>query len=292
MNPLTRKTLPARRAFALPVVMLIMIVIATVGVVMLERQGAQALAIGRQVSGYDEHHASRGMKEAIDAWITNGQRKPIRDRIDSFGRAFELDLPNGIDGKGMQTLTILLVDAQGTVLSDFTGFAGQALDDGRAILTVLRNSALPAEEAYLRAQGPISISANSATPEVLLAVAEAATGGEGAQSFVDEILKSRDEGQLNSAAIGEACNASGAEPEARAKLQRFITADPLLWMVTVEVRRGGPTGTLNARYRGLATLVDKSASRQNTPQGMQRSSVFLTWEKQDAQQIQRESMGL
>ena len=104
-----------------------MMIITIVGMVMLERQSAQSLTIGRQVSGYDEHHASRGMKEAIDAWIRSSPRRSLRDRLDASGRAFEIDLPTGIDGKGLQTLAISLADAQGTILNEFTGFTGQPL---------------------------------------------------------------------------------------------------------------------------------------------------------------------
>jgi hypothetical protein len=274
------------------VVLLVMMIITIVGMVMLERQSAQSLTIGRQVSGYDEHHASRGMKEAIDAWIRSSPRRSLRDRLDTSGRAFEIDLPTGLDGKGLQTLAISLADAQGTVLNEFTGFTGQPLEDAKAILLALRNAALPAESLYMRGQGPISISAASATPEVLRAVVEAGTGGEGVDAFVDAILKARDEGTLTNASIAEAGNAAQVSPEARAKLQRFVTADPTLWKVTVEVRRGGSTGPLFARYQGLAALAISSSYSRSSSQSTTRSSVFLTWEKQDAQQIMMEAAGL
>lgn len=269
-----------------------MMIVTIVGMVMLERQSAQSLTIGRQVSGYDEHHASRGMKEAIDAWIRSNSRRSLRDRLDANGRAFEIDLPTGIDGKGLQTLSISLADAQGTVLNEFTGFNGQPLEDAKAILLALRNAALPAEGLYMRGQGPIAVSAASASPEVLRAVADAATDGEGADEFVDAILKARDEGTLTSASISESANAAQLSPESRAKIQRYVTADPTLWKVTVEVRRGGSTGPLFARYQGLAVLAISSSYSRSTTQSSTRSSVFLTWEKQDAQQIMMEAAGL
>lgn len=281
-----------RRAFALPVVLLVMMIITIVGMVMLERQSAQSLTIGRQVSGYDEHHASRGMKEAIDAWIRSSPRRSLRDRLDASGRAFEIDLPTGIDGKGLQTLAISLADAQGTILNEFTGFTGQPLEDAKSILLALRNAALPAESLYMRGQGPIAISAASASPEVLRAVVDAATGGEGVDAFVDAILKARDEGTLTNASVSEAANAAQVSPEARAKIQRFVTADPTLWKVTVEVRRGGSTGPLFARYQGLAALAISSSYSRTSSQSTTRSSVFLTWEKQDAQQVMMEAAGL
>ena len=281
-----------RRAFALPVVLLVMMIITIVGMVMLERQSAQSLTIGRQVSGYDEHHASRGMKEAIDAWIRSSPRRSLRDRLDASGRAFEIDLPTGIDGKGLQTLAISLADAQGTILNEFTGFTGQPLEDAKSILLALRNAALPAESLYMRGQGPIAISAASASPEVLRAVVDAATGGEGVDAFVDAILKARDEGTLTNASVSEAANAAQVSPEARAKIQRFVTADPTLWKVTVEVRRGGSTGPLFARYQGLAALAISSSYSRTSSQSTTRSSVFLTWEKQDAQQVVMEAAGL
>lgn len=285
-----------RSAFALPMVLLVMMIIAIVGMVMLERQGAQTLTIGRQVSGYDEHHTSRGVKEAIDAWLGSNPRTGLRDRLDVTGRAFDIDLASGLDGRGMQTLSVSMFDAQGTVLNEFTGYVGQTMDDGKAILESLRAAALPAESLYMRGQGPIAVSAATATPEVLRAVVDAATGGEGTDAYVDAVLKARDEASLTATKLSEAANEAKVSPEIRAKLQRYLTADPTLWQIVIDVRRGGSTGELVTRYKGLAVLAVRSASARGASQtGMQsssRSSVFLTWEKQDQQQLRMEAAGL
>ena len=73
----TSRTITARRAFALPLVVLLLLVGGlTIGLLM-ERHGISYRAIARHVENYKSHHRAAGVKECILRWLDTA-----RGRVD------------------------------------------------------------------------------------------------------------------------------------------------------------------------------------------------------------------
>jgi hypothetical protein len=60
-------------------------------------------------------------------------------------------------------------------------------------------------------------------------------------------------------------------------MNRLLTAEPVIWKATIEVRRGAGRGSLTARYAGLVLLRAGGQRRQGLAADLQ-SGAFLTWE--------------
>ncbi|MCX5688663.1 MAG: hypothetical protein NTV94_02525, partial [Planctomycetota bacterium] len=89
-------TLHHRRGMALPVVLLLVLVSGIVISVMMERHVVQALTVQRELQQYAFHHTSKGVQEAIEAWLrqTNATRN-MAEAIEADGHAFDLTLDGG-----------------------------------------------------------------------------------------------------------------------------------------------------------------------------------------------------
>src|SRR4051812_26592877 len=119
--PPPRPSRHARRAFALPMVLMLVLISGVLLAVMIDRQGAQALTVQRELDSYTFHHISRGVQEAIEAWIRNNGNNDIAGALDVDGHAFDLQVEGG------QLVRISFYEAQDTVLAELAGLNGDSL---------------------------------------------------------------------------------------------------------------------------------------------------------------------
>lgn len=262
------RTGPAARAFALPMVLVLVVVVGLMSAIMLERQSAQRLTVQRQLRWYSEHHARLGLQEAIEAWIKSlPSGLELGDALPASGHFLDLELPGG------EVAVVTLVERQNAVLVDLAAVEKVLQDDAAAIVqacaAVFGEAGPP--DGY-RTVGPASLSTHTASPELLEVAAQAVTGDPGvARAFAASIVADRasNGGRSGPNAIGYAITDSSADPDLRAQLSRMFTVRPSLYYATVELRTSR-TGGAQARYGGYFSVGNRAGSSDRT--------AFLTWE--------------
>lgn len=274
---MTGASLPtrARRAFTLPVVLLLVLIAGITVAVMLERQTAQSLTVNRELEAYTFRHVSKGVQEAVEAWLRiSGASRAMAENIDTDGHAFDLTLDSG------QNVRILFFDGQDKALIEMAGLSATAREEARLILQELQARAGPKARALVRRDGPLAVSANTAPPEVLYAVINAVTEGDGTEQLVNEVIYARNEKPLDAQALTEVLNQSSLEVDARNRLAMTLTAQPTLWRVVAEA--DSPSNVYPRRpprrYCGTVVLTAPGGGVRDKTTALERSSMIIEWQ--------------
>ncbi|MEQ8770156.1 MAG: hypothetical protein RIB60_06570 [Phycisphaerales bacterium] len=258
---------PSRRAYILVVVVMLTIVVGMMAAVGLNRQGAQSLEVTRQTRAYQQHHAARGIQEAIGVWLRTVSARNLADALGERGHALDITLDGGV------TLEVYLHDGQGSALADLSGVVQAEVDIAGATLANLQN--LVGDERfslYTREGGPAAVSINAAPEPVIRAVLLSTLTEAMTDEMTDAIMDMRSAGtRLTRNDLTEALTAVGATGVERTAVTRMITEQPEVWWVTV-IGRHTIRG-VTARYGGLVVL--RSASRGGTSAG---TSSFVSWQ--------------
>lgn len=266
-----------RRAFALPLVLLMSVAVSLMIAVMLERQMAQRLTIARQVEAYQRHHVAKGIQEIIDSWIRSVSGRALSSTIVEGVPVLTLTLADG------STAEVTFKDAQGSVLSSAAGLVGRDARDAVAIRAALPRVSRPTELAPLtRDVGPLAVSVRSAPPEVIEAVYTAIGGASGAREFAQRLIDARTSKPLEQSDIARTAITLGIPGEARARLNELLVPEPSLWFVTVEIRTGrssGSPGRVVAREGGHIVVQARRPGRASAGAIWEKSSAFLSWQK-------------
>lgn len=259
-----------RRAFAMPMVIALVVVVGLMTAVMLERQSAQRQTVDRQLRWYQEHHARLGLQEAIEAWIKSlPSNADLHALLPANGHFIDLKL------RGGTTASVTLIERQNAVLTDLSAVDDTIVDMAAAIAAAVAQIYGPeGPPDGLRTVGPPQLSTHTASRELIELAVQAVTGDRAvAKGFASSILADR-EGNGNistSGAVGTAITDSGADPELRATLANLFTVRPTLYYAVVELRTSA-YGKPSARYGGYFSVAnDRNLS------SLERSA-FLTWE--------------
>jgi hypothetical protein len=259
-------------------VLMLVLVSGIIIAVMMERQSAQAHAVQRELDSYRFHHISRGIQEAVEAWIRSNGNNDIASALDQDGHAFDLEV-EGSRTHG-DTVHIYFYEAQGGALADFSGLSGDALDLARGVIERLRDEQGARAANFIRRDGPVAISINSAPEEVLHAALASVLDHQEANSLISEVKRAREEGTLiDTQALTGMYDTAGVDAQSRPKLQGLITAQPVLWQVVAEadLPRGVYPPPSPVRYGGLAIIAGPAGSRDKS-NTLQRNSSFVSWE--------------
>lgn len=261
-----------RRGFALPLVALLVLVMALVLVVVIERSTIGYLAGRRQIAVYTDHHRAAGMKEIVNRWLETS-RDSIPDMLDGDGRAFDLDIGDG------QRVVVFLDPAQGSALSDPGQVVGRRREIVEDTVTLLKRrfptggDALAdpsANRQFLRPLGPPEIDVNTAPEEVLEALLLAITEPRRASPLLKDLIRRRGDADLKPDDIQKVLTESDLDRIEQAEVRSMLTASPSLWRAVTETRRGERVVDRSGGY----LLVD-GTSRTG---GMNQSGLFLSWE--------------
>ncbi len=264
-----------RRAFVLPLVFLLSLVIAMGLALAVERNTMKAHNISRQVRAYREHHAAKGIQEAVSAWLNLQNARTVSDALGENGHALDLILPD------RSIIKVYLKDGQGTIL-DPSAADSRDYNDALAIrqrLELLCEEAKVDYKQYERPIGPFAVSVNDADPIVLQAVAEHLLGIDQGADLVSRLRDAiAEKGRLERQDLLSVAADLGLDGETRNALIAMLTTTPELWFVTVELYGGGAalTSQLTARYGGLVPL--SSTGRGTAGGAWEQPGVFLTWE--------------
>lgn len=249
--------------------MLLFIVVGTtLMAALLSRYGNQILTVQRQVEGYQNHHASKGIQECVSAWMVAGTGQSMRDMLDREGRAFTLELDGGA------RMEVFFREAQDTLLAEFAGLSRNELHLAAGSVDRLREIAGGRAAGMIRKEGPLQVSVVSAPREVLEAIAQSVAGDTSGSEVASELLRLRNEPKPTPARLLEALTNTKVSPSERTELLAMLTVDPVLWKVRARVRT--PDGRV-ALYEGLALVQTAAARARAATTGVQRSSAFLAW---------------
>lgn len=262
-----------RRAFALPMVILLMVAISLTISVAMRRHTAEQLLVSRQIQGYSDHHTGRGLQNAIGAWLRMQNGREIVDVLAATdGHAMDIVLQDE------SVVSVSLFDAQGTLLSNLESLNDRETSEAAAALSHL-SSAVDSRtfRRETRAMGPFGVSARSASLEVLRAVGRACSESKGSRIAI-EMARIQDSGEsVSRQTLIEVATRVGLTAEERATMLRFLVTDVEMWGVVVEVRagRGASQGRLLARYGGI-TRIRANTGRTSTS-NLLDSGTFRTW---------------
>ncbi|MEM7623376.1 MAG: hypothetical protein AAF235_09250 [Planctomycetota bacterium] len=185
----------AARAFVLPIVILLMLVVGLTATVMLARADVQTRDVQRMVNGYTTHHAAVGVQAAVEAWIQQLGQSDVADQIDDDGFALAI-----LPGDGTE-LRLYFFDAQGGVRDNVDGLPTAAAE---TLLPVIESLAASLPEpprpgetladvapGLFRRVGPWQIGLRSAPEPVVDAIAEAVAGATRARELATRIREAQ-----------------------------------------------------------------------------------------------------
>ncbi|MEZ6233810.1 MAG: hypothetical protein R3B68_06435 [Phycisphaerales bacterium] len=263
----------ARPAFALPMVIMLVMLATLLIAVMLQRSTVQGFTVKRQMDSYIEHHASRGFQEVLNFWIRSLGRVPVTEVLEDDGYVFSLSV-------GRDEIRVFIQDAQGSLKASLQGLpeAQQYL-----VLEPLHwlDTTYPNRPDLVRSVGPISVSAMTAPREVLDAIEGALTDAAPTGALADGIISARADGSITRpeiVAAGQSANLT-AGPSAN-DLINLVTHEPTLLRAIVELHQPKLGGgmRLAARYSGLMQVTPIGGGQQaGTATQMTSSSLFLSW---------------
>jgi hypothetical protein len=269
-----------RRAFVMPVVILLVIMVGAVASIMLQRHVARAKTIQRQIQAYQEHHGVRSLQAVVEAWRKSPTAQPrdIAEMLEPDGLAFTVDPGDNT------SIQVYLFPGQETMLRRVGGLPESDRAAAEQALIYLRESENKDPlrlESLLRDAGPLAVDVNRADPAVLGAIVRGVLGDDtAARSYERALLNAR----LGDQAIGlqsltNIATESGISAEQRTAIGRFFTVSPEVWRFRLDVRGAGVASTagLVSRYEGLLLLGGTSnPANTNT---FEEPTPFLTWRR-------------
>lgn len=270
-----------RRAFIMPLVLLLTMAITVIIATLIERQSAHSLTSHRQIGQYEAHHVARSINSSVEAWLQTVRGKSLRDMLDNQGKLVEIRCEQGFGPRstGSETMVLYLKDAQDTVRTDFSGLTGQSLQDARKLATAAKDVMGESFSAHTRGLGPIQISASSAPTQLLEAAITAATdSSNSATNFIQSLMTQREKGPLTAQAFNQAVVDGGFTPEQQAAVTRLIVADTTFWALRVDITSGSRVidryeGYLNSTPQGRGAGSGAATSRRGNVVGLKRTQT-------------------
>jgi type II secretory pathway pseudopilin PulG len=259
-----------RRAFALPLVVLLTVIAGIILAAMLDRFGTQQTFAQRQLDQYRDHHIARGLQEAIQAWVNSvdTQTQSLKASLGDRGKAFDLEL----DG---QRITVYLEDGQGTALAEFAGLSPDEMRTAAEVLNQLHQNARRESRQLIRREGPLAVSVRSADERVLTAVARACCDSARATRVVSELMRVRNDEDFTIATMAEALTKAAVEGEERVKLMQMLATEPTLYRGVAEAPRQGG-GVIRYTFN---VLIPSGANRARMSGGVTRPMAVMDWRR-------------
>jgi len=211
----------ARRAFALPLMLIVLLSVALMVTVALQRQDTQTRQIERQINEYRRRHDMYGVRAVVLKWIEDLSRSELAEQADNPEKMHVFELPSGaravarvFNGQGLPL--------RGTVVVD-----NELKPQYFAMLARLRT-----RPDLTRSVGPWQISMNGAPREVLEALTE-----ENGPSLADEVLRlRRSPGGVDRAEFSRVVSSMQMDPQDRLFITRAAVFDSTLWKISVETQ--------------------------------------------------------
>ncbi len=247
-----------RRAFVLPLVILIALIGSLVVAACMERFTSQRLLVQRQVEEYKRHHEMLGAQTVIKQWIGRAGNQTLQTASKSDEPAHRFALPEGV------RIALWVRDGQGGAKVDLTGEPDPKRSWFEAILWRLPEG----HPELVRRVGPAEISVNAASKYVLAALRD------GGDDLAENIVAERSRAPIDRARFLQILETTGVEPTEISELQRLVTFEPTLYRLVVEASDGEDSRLFTALIEGI----------QNKP-------IIHEWRELTDAQIAREYLG-
>lgn len=266
--------LRVRRAFALPLVILLVLAAGLSIGLLMDRHGTSYRAMARQVGNYKNHHRASGVQECVLRWLDTARGK-LENSLDGDGLAFVLE----VQGRG--EIRVYFRDAQGALLTESSQLVGrkrEIVEDAKFLL-----DQLPPEgriEGLFRPVGPAEVSLASAPAVVIQALCIAVTGDQSKGLFAATAILQRrgesDSRRPDGASVQTALAQAPLSDDERRELAMMLITTPKLYEVTAVTVTS--TGRVLDRSAGLYLVDD--ARNETFKQG----GSFLTWDELPVEQ--------
>ncbi|MEM1330787.1 MAG: hypothetical protein AAGG07_09525 [Planctomycetota bacterium] len=263
----------SRRAFALPIVLALTLATSLAISVMLQRQAASRLTTVRELESYRLHHASRGLRELIDAWQKTVSPEALAE-VTLTGEAQVLEAD--IEGGGRLVAYVSAVQGK-LPTTPARPEAASTLREAERLLRLDVEDTRP----LVRAVGPAEVDVLTAPQSVLRALAEAVTEDTRASDrFAREVERRRGKGSQLVEKVGEngwlleAMSRAEIEEPLQESLESFLTTEPELFRTRVDLYADKLDREPTLRYEGLfmtGTLRDLEW------QSLREGQNFLYW---------------
>jgi len=216
----------SRRGFAMAFVLILALVASLMLGAALTRQNAQTLTVARQVEDYQMHHDILGARSIVEEWMRKLTPADMVRLAASKGEDFRFEI-----GKRM-TISITLIDGQGTLLSD----ASLAPEVFRDVYEKVLERLPEDTDGLVRSYGPPQISVQSSPPEVLAAFLE-----DGGEDFAEEVVALREKTPLTESTFFDLLKEAKDGRAAADELRPLIVFQPVIWRVGIKMtdQRGG-----------------------------------------------------
>lgn len=242
----------AMRAFALPLVLMLVVGATLLVTLLLTRRSTSRTAVNQQSSAYVAHHLQAGLRDFVNVFLTTTKRAKDSRLADGVV-GFNLDLEQGLK------MEVKMKDLGGAILAsaDPTSIRGGVLSKAVLALQEKRDIDL----RYIRVFGPPRLSLHGAEPEALEALILAIDRKADGRAFADAVVSERAKRDLTEGDIrnfGAKARLSGTNLDL---LDVLCTADPNFWWIEARVvdtsgreilKQGGfANGGLSRRSSGV-----------------------------------------
>jgi len=208
-----------RRAFALPLMLVVLLSVSLIVTVAMQRHAAQVRVVERQINEYKRRHDMYGVRATVLHWVKNISRGELQDMAGKPSAVHVFELPSGA------TATARVIDAQGLPVRGATDVDNDIKEFYRATLARLYS-----RPDLTRGVGPWQINVASAPREVLEALPS-----DNGPAFAEEILALRRGGEtVDRAAFSEVVSNMPLDGEDRRFLTRVAAFDSSLWKIIVD----------------------------------------------------------
>ena len=271
-----------RRAFVMPVVILLALIVSLAVTVMLNRNTVRRYDVDTGLQSYIDGHRERGIREIIAIWLQFSARQDLEALIGQNDVIFTLDY------SGNRRLTVSLINDQTTALIDPAGLTPTQpvadvidLETQRAIASRTRQALGGSADVFGRTTGPLAVDAVHAPAEVLEAVSLALLQDpELASTYASRLADLRDTTtDLDRSALLNLADDVGIDTEAQTRLIALLTTTPTLWRIRAELT--GPRDSTIARYEGLVDIPREDSNSPLLTGSEHTNSWFIQWSRVD-----------
>ncbi|MCB9838617.1 MAG: hypothetical protein H6813_04695 [Phycisphaeraceae bacterium] len=209
-----------RRGFAMPMVLLLLVVSGMTIVVIMQRQTSQTHLVEEMLAEYETHHAAFGVRSIVRKWLINKRGRDLAEYAAKDGVSYRFILPDEV------YVSIWIKDSQGLPTTAPTDIGAAHLPYYREVLSRIQKT----HDGELRSRGSAMISMASAPDYVLRALV--ADEEQGAR-LADRVVTARERRGFDRDELMDQLRRSGLADDEIARVVGISTFDPVLWRVNV-----------------------------------------------------------
>jgi len=209
-----------RRGFALPLVILLLLISGMTIVVIMQRQTAQSRLVEEMIGDYQSHHAAFGVRAIVRKWMVQKSGRELAEFAAKEDVSYRFILPNEV------YVSIWIQDGQGMPIITPIDIGVQNLQYYQDIIARVKDYS----NRPLRARGPSVISIGAAPRPVLKALVEDEEQGD---RLAQRVMDARRRQPLDRDGLMTQLRRAGLADDEIARIITISTFDPALWRVNV-----------------------------------------------------------